>query len=633
MKHTTKFKALVTAIASATLCFTAACTVTEPDGGEKHVHSYGEWQITTPPTCTQDGKKERRCSAGDDTQVETIPKTGHSSDVWIKEESRHYKICDTCDESFSEGLHDFSNSICIVCGYKKVQPATLSFELNADQSGYIVTGGEGEAVKIPATYQGLPVTEIAAEAFNNSGIISVEIPGSVKVIGDYAFARCSNLKKIEFPAGVEEFGAFVCWTSGIEEAVIHCNTGKGVFRECENLKSVTIGDKVTSLPEQAFYKCPALQEVEIPQGITSCGSYAFRESGLVRVTISGDPLNGAVLDTKFIFYGCPDLVEARFTATAARLSYYAFDSCSSLERYVLDDDYPYFKSVNGIIYSNDLKTCVKAGHGINGAVEIPEGVTTLSGEQPFRACTRLTSVKLPSTLTTINNSCFYGSGLTSVNIPDGVSKLGAAVFSGCEKLESVYIGAGVTSIDRKAFTDCLNLENVTVSAQNTVYKSIDNCIVSGYGKTHCYLVYSNKNNVIPQGVTRLGEYVFSGRDLTSITIPEGIISIDRGAFDGCENLKTVSLPSTLLAINSYAFKNCTSLQSITVPRSVTSISCWAFQGCSALTSAVFEKTAGWKVKKNSSTEAAVSVTVTSSAQNATYLKDTYYNYNWTSPAA
>lgn len=626
MEVTVFLKKVVLSFATAAVAGVfAGCNVTP------HSHMFDEWEMQKPPSCTEDGKEIRTCGCGK-TETRSIPKLGHSSEEWLYSDGTHYKICDVCGNAFDEGVHSIFDGVCTVCNYKETSPATLNYELTADGNGYIVTGGDGEAVIIPEAYQGLPVLEVADYAFEDAHISSLEIPSTVTRIGKRAFAYCLNLQEIELPSSLISFGDFAFWASGVKSAVIDCDTGKGMFRECTSLKTVEFGENVTSIGEQAFYKCSALVEAEIPSGAT-CGAYAFSGSGLKKITVSGDPLGSAVLDTKYLFKDCPNLVEARFTATAVKTAYYAFDTCSSLERYVLDEDYPHYKSVNGIIYSNDLKTCVKAGHGIKGTVEIIDGVTALSGEQPFRGCALLTSVNLPSTLKEIANASFYGSGITSLNIPDGITTLGAAMFSGCENLESVHIGSGVTSIGNKAFSDCPNLKIVTVSAENTVYKSVDNCIVKGYGTANCYLIYSDGNNVIPQCVTRLGEYVFSGRDMTSITIPSGITVIERGAFDGCENLETVSLPSTLLSISSYAFKNCRSLQRLTVPRSVTSISSWAFQGCTSLNSIVFEKTAGWTVKKNSSTEAAVSVDVTDAAQNAVYLKDTYNNYNWRSSAA
>ena len=433
-------------------------------GGEEpppeHTHSYGEWITQNEPSCILDGSKYRKCEGCGNIERQIIEAIGHNSDIWLFDDNSHYKKCVVCDENFQEENHNIKDGKCTVCEFEEVKLATVLYQLNENGDGYVVAGAEGEIVEIPEIYEGLPVTEIAASAFSASEISTVKIADSVTKIGSKAFSMCKKLKKIEISSSVTEVGTYVCWGSGVEEVFIDGNLSKGAFRECENLKSVSFGSNITSLPEQAFYLCPSLKEITLPKQINSCGQYAFRESGLEKVKLCGDLLGSVPLDTMYIFYGCKNLVEATFAPTAAKLSYYAFDTCSSLERYIVEDGHPNFTSYNGIIYSKDMQTCVKAGHGIKGEVEIPDGVLSLSGEQPFRNCKNLTSVILPASLTQINNACFSGSGIKSINIPDGVTKISAKAFSECEALQNVHLGAGVTEIEEGAFSG-INLTNLT----------------------------------------------------------------------------------------------------------------------------------------------------------------------------
>ena len=116
------------------------------------------------------------------------------------------------------------------------------------------------------------------------------------------------------------------------------------------------------------------------------------------------------------------------------------------------------------------------------------------------------------------------------------------------------------------------------------------------------------NVVIPDGVTKIGDYAFSccssltsvtipdsvtsiGNDaffncigLTSITIPDSVMKIGDYAFYGCSGLTSVTIPDSVAKIGDYAFRNCSRLTSVTIPDSVTSIGWSAFSGCSSLTS-------------------------------------------------
>ena len=101
-----------------------------------------------------------------------------------------------------------------------------------------------------------------------------------------------------------------------------------------------------------------------------------------------------------------------------------------------------------------------------------------------------------------------------------------------------------------------------------------------------------------------------------------------GAFDGCSSLTSVTIPDSATSIGEYAFYGCSSLTSVTIPDSVTSIGKYAFDGCSKLTNVTFKDTNNWYYTSNSNYTGGTAVDVTDKAQNATYLKSTYYDKYW-----
>ena len=174
------------------------------------------------------------------------------------------------------------------------------------------------------------------------------------------------------------------------------------------------------------------------------------------------------------------------------------------------------------------------------------------GDYAFSGCSGLTSLTLPSSVTSIGKDAFTGcSGLTSLTIPSGVTSIDYGAFWGCSGLTSLTLPSSVTSIGNYAFTGCSGLTSLT----------------------------------LPSSVTSIGDYAFQDcSGLTSLTIPSGVTSIGNQAFYGCSGLTSLTIPSGVTSIGKWAFYGCSGLTSLTIPSGVTSIGGYAFYGCSGLTS-------------------------------------------------
>ena len=186
-------------------------------------------------------------------------------------------------------------------------------------------------------------------------------------------------------------------------------------------------------------------------------------------------------------------------------------------------------------------------------------------------------------VTSIGCSAF-SSDLTSITIPNSVTRIGSEAFRGCKNLTSITLSKNVTSIGSKAFLGCDGLDSIKVESGNTKYDSRDNCnaIIETANDT---LIAGCKNTVIPKSVTRIGAFAFGNcRSLTSIVIPNSVTSIGDYAFWECSGLTSITIPNSVTSIGNHAFEFCYSLSSITIPNSVTSIASYAFSYCRGLTS-------------------------------------------------
>ena len=275
---------------------------------------------------------------------------------------------------------------------------------------------------------------------------------------------------------------------------------------------------------------------------------------------------------------------------------------------VVGDDNKNFISVNGSLYTKDMKTLLLYAYGkTETTFTIPSGVTTIADYAFY--CSKLTEIVIPTTVTSIGDSAFeYCYSLMRVEIGGGVTSIGDYAFYNCNNLTSVQIPNSVTSIGDYAFYNCNGLTGVW----------IPNSVIS-IGKSAFKECDGLTNVEISNGVMSIGDHAFEACDrLTSVRIPASVTSIGNGAFCHCNILASITvsenntayksiggnlyskdgttliqyavgkkattftIPASVTIVSSKAFYSCYSLTEIVIPDSVTSIGDSAFMYCSKL---------------------------------------------------
>ena len=172
--------------------------------------------------------------------------------------------------------------------------------------------------------------------------------------------------------------------------------------------------------------------------------------------------------------------------------------------------------------------------------------------------------------------------LTSVEIPDGVTEIGAWAFSGCTGLKTVSVPDSVTSVGICAFSDCSSL----------AYIESDGAAFLG-NKNNPYVILMHMTDpsvtsfTIPDGTKIVYAEAFKDcTALTDIVIPESVTCIGNASFSGCTGLEKIILSDHVALIGNRSFENCTGLITATTGNGIVRLEDATFSGCSALKNVV-----------------------------------------------
>lgn len=233
----------------------------------------------------------------------------------------------------------------------------------------------------------------------------------------YAFKDCTNLTGFVFPASVTKIGISAFENSGIESIVIPGTVktvGSNAFSNCSSLSALTIEDGVESIGEKAFSSCSALKDVTVPASV-AVAAIATLESG----TDDNEPSYIIKITDKTLSSEQLSDIGTAIKTLTTKENYFAFinlDLSSATELTEIPDEAFYYFYLSGLILPDSLKNIGTKAFAYNGFEEIviPDSVEIIeAGAISF--CLFLTEITLPASLTSIGASAFKGTALKTVN--------------------------------------------------------------------------------------------------------------------------------------------------------------------------------------------------------------------------
>ncbi|KTE89382.1 hypothetical protein AT727_13370 [Desulfitobacterium hafniense] len=317
-----------------------------------------------------------------------------------------------------------------------------------------------------------------------------------------------------------------------------------------NIPDYIEGKPVTNIAREAFSGCRELTEIRLPGTLRTIGYAAF--AGCKSLTGIDLP-EGLEQVGEHAFWYCDSLREVKIPASLKDFNLNTFTGKGDI-RFAVAENNPVYTCRDGVIYTKDGKTLVRAG---------------IIGSDSFA---------VPDSVTEISTGAFFHHPLTSITLGPNVKTIGPEAFSSCLQLEEVNLNEGLKNIGDKAFQGCLRLDGIIF---NEGLKSIGANAFEGTAAL--------KEIVLPAGLASLGQSAFKGSGLEKADLAKsGLETLPYGTFWDCVRLQDITLGDRIRVIEDSAFRNCT-FREITLPAQLRQLKT-SFTGCAGLEGITFPYT-------------------------------------------
>ena len=475
---------------------------------------------------------------------------------------------------------------------------TLTEEGNAVICGYTGKEKEDLLLRIPASLNGVPVTELGEEAFaDNKALTAVVIPENITAIDNAAFCGCENLVAMAFLGEMPGFG-FTLAEGSRKLQKIFAPENSDMLALCTALLS-DFGEDSKNVALEFYPEDQVLGAFEeYIQPLLTMQTPEKYGDGVVDF----DDLVGKGEDTE-VEDGDIDIdIDSGIEDWEDPVTTVDQGSCGTGVTWRLESDGRLIISGRGLMdsytegtqpwfpYASKIRS-IRVGDGVvrigayafyglenlRGKLLLPSTVTSI-GPYAFYMCKGLSGdLVIPDRVVTISGYAFYGcSGFNGIlQLSDKLTNLGAYAFYGCSGLKGdLIIPEGVTTIAGHVFEGCSGFDGVLQLPGGAK-------AIAAYAFFGCSGLKGQLS--IPASVTTIGNYAFTGcSGLTGdLILPEYITSIGNSAFAGCSGFNgKLMLPDSLTTISPYAFAGCSGFTGdLVIPDGVTTVAAYSFQVC------------------------------------------------------
>lgn len=421
------------------------------------------------------------------------------------------------------------------------------------------------------------------------------MPSTVENVQPYAFWGDKNLQKVSISSNVSEITDYM-------------------FSNCANLTDVQIPYSVKNIDVKAFEDCIRLRKITIPPSVKTIHSTAF--DGSTKLEIKAEEGSAAKTYADNLVLEDIDVAEYEDTSAETMDTDVAVDNDE--EGMITEEEeepFDYYHEVTHInpleseedtsvkgktkiignqafVFIDNSNATVNSGNPEDNVEETEDDGTekiasivgntekkgtlfpkytivdeTIVANQAYYGDER-EDIEIPDTITEIGDFAFARSGIRTMHLPEGVTKIGYAAFYHCDNLVDVVIPETITEIEPSAFEKSAWLENWKANGSGEF-------LIVGDG---ILLAYRGSNSIItiPDNVKQIGPGAFADHiGITKVVLSDSVEIIGEGAFAGCSNLKTLEGGNSVKQIEDRAFEGCP-MQNIKILSSVEEIGLRAF---------------------------------------------------------